>query len=496
MRRSLALWAAIFVCALCCSFFGLEVWRAWRERDTEIRRTEEMTLTLARSLAQHADDTVGIAGLALADLVERVEADGMGDRERLTRLMVSAVATMPRLGGLFLFDAEGRWMASSAPASPANANNGDRDYFQRHKADPGRAVAVGKPVRSRSRGHWIIPVSRRIDAPDGSFAGVALVTLAASYFSDTYVPFRIGEKGSVALLGLDGTLLSRLPVDEGRIGSNLGHSPVFRRRLQRARTGTYTSVSTLDGVERLSGYSRAAQAPLVVVVAVGRDEALAPWRRDTLTRLGAAGLISLFVGALGAWLVRLIRRQEAVEAQLQAMATTDGLTGLANRRSLDAALEREWRRAARSGTAVALLLVDIDHFKAFNDAYGHPEGDACLAAVAGALAGAVRRSGDLAARYGGEEFALLLPGATAEEVRLVAEAAREAVARLGRPHAHGPASGRVSVSVGAAAAVPGPVEGPALLVAAADAALYRAKREGRDRVAVAPSLAGFARRAG
>ncbi|WP_187371467.1 GGDEF domain-containing protein [Methylobacterium oryzihabitans] len=484
------------MCALCCSFFGLEVWRAWSERDTEIRRIEETTLTLARSLAQHADDTVGIAGLALGDLVERVEADGMGDRERLTRLMVSAVATMPRLGGLFLFDAEGRWMASSAPASPANANNGDRDYFRRHKADPSPAVAVGQPVRSRSRGHWIIPVSRRIDAPDGSFAGVALVTLAASYFSDTYAPFQIGAKGSITLLGEDATLLSRQPVDESRIGGDSGLGAILHRHLPEAPTGTYAFVSTLDGVERLGGYAGAAHAPLVVVVAAAREEALAPWRRDTLARLGAAGLGSLLVGGLGAWLVRLIRRQEAVEARLQAMATTDGLTGLANRRSLDAALEREWRRAARSGAPVSLLLVDIDHFKAFNDAYGHPEGDACLAAVAGALAGAVRRGGDLAARYGGEEFALLLPGATAEEARRVAEAAREAVARLDRPHAHGPASGRVSVSVGVAAALPGPASAPALLVAAADAALYRAKREGRDRVALAPSLAGFARRAG
>ncbi|MEH3147776.1 MAG: sensor domain-containing diguanylate cyclase [Methylobacterium frigidaeris] len=487
---------AIVVCVLCGSFFGLEAWRAWSERGAEIRRAEAVALNLARSLAQHADDTIGIAGVVLDDLVERVETDGMDDRGRLTRLMVSAVSTMPRLGGLFLFDADGRWMASSAPGVEANANNGDRAYFQHHRSDPSRAVMVGKPVRSRSRGHWVIPVSRRIDDQDGRFAGVALVTLAVSYFSETYAPFRIGENGSIALLGVDGTLLSRLPVDDSRVGTDFGQRPFFRRRLSRVPTGTYTYVSTIDDVERLSGYSRAERFPLVVIVALAQEEALAPWRRATLTRLGAAGLVSLAVGALGAWLVRLIRRQEAVEAQLQAMATTDGLTGLANRRSFDAALEREWRRAARAGSSVALLLVDIDHFKAFNDAYGHPEGDACLSAVAGALAGVARRAGDLAARYGGEEFAVLLPGVTAAEARTVAEDARAAVMRLDRPHAHGPSGGRVSISVGAASAAPGSEDGSALLVAAADAALYRAKREGRDRVALAPSLAALAKRAG
>ncbi|MFL5340398.1 MAG: diguanylate cyclase [Gemmataceae bacterium] len=171
----------------------------------------------------------------------------------------------------------------------------------------------------------------------------------------------------------------------------------------------------------------------------------------------------------------------AVASRLE--AARDALTGLPNRRSLDAALDQECRRAARSGQPIGVVMVDVDYFKAFNDRYGHQAGDACLARVGHALREALHRPGDVAARYGGEEFTLVLPDTDMAGATAVAEAVRAQVEALAVPHAGRPAPTRVTVSLGVAAAVPGPTMGAELL-AAADRALYMAKHEGRNRVAV------------
>ena len=178
-------------------------------------------------------------------------------------------------------------------------------------------------------------------------------------------------------------------------------------------------------------------------------------------------------------------RLAALNAELAHVAASDALTGLANRRRFDEALVAEWRRAARDGSRLSLLMIDVDRFKLYNDAYGHPEGDACLRAVAGALRDLVRRPGDLVARYGGEELAVLLPGTDPAGATTVAERCRGAVAALARPHGGNLACGGiVTVSIGCATAGPSETRDaePATLVEAADIRLYEAKRTGRDRV--------------
>jgi diguanylate cyclase (GGDEF)-like protein len=173
--------------------------------------------------------------------------------------------------------------------------------------------------------------------------------------------------------------------------------------------------------------------------------------------------------------------------RLRHLSTTDALTGLANRRHFDAALEAAWRRAAYEATAIAVLMIDVDHFKRLNDAHGHDHGDAALRAIAEALLTQTRQASDLVARYGGEEFVVLMQGADGPGARRAGERVCEGVRALRLPHAleSGPA-GVVTVSVGAAACIP-PIGGAAFaLVQAADAALYQAKRTGRDRVVLAP----------
>ncbi|HTX58433.1 MAG TPA: diguanylate cyclase [Verrucomicrobiae bacterium] len=175
------------------------------------------------------------------------------------------------------------------------------------------------------------------------------------------------------------------------------------------------------------------------------------------------------------------QQRKAVE-RYERLATIDVLTGVANRNALDRTLEREWRRAARARSSLAMLMIDVDFFKAFNDTYGHVAGDSCLQRVAGVAEDCLVRPSDLFARYGGEEFAVVLPDTDLDGAVRIAETIRQAVVRLEIPH-EGTSLGCVSVSLGAAAVDPSPADLPVGLVRAADAALYEAKQRGRNRVA-------------
>jgi len=176
---------------------------------------------------------------------------------------------------------------------------------------------------------------------------------------------------------------------------------------------------------------------------------------------------------------------EEANRQLRVLAREDALTRLANRRRFDEALGEEYRRAMRVGSPLAIVMLDVDRFKSFNDTYGHPSGDACLKALAGVINRLFRRPADLPARYGGEEFVVLLPDTDAEGALALAECIRSGMHDLAIPHA-GSDFGYVTVSVGVAVLFPfvSPA-GPAALVEAADAALYEAKRSGRNTVRLA-----------
>lgn len=182
-------------------------------------------------------------------------------------------------------------------------------------------------------------------------------------------------------------------------------------------------------------------------------------------------------------LLVLTRKLDEANRELTRLSSFDGLTGIANRRTFDAALSREWRRSARVNAPLTLLVIDVDCFKQFNDAYGHQVGDECLKAVARALATHSRRPADVVARYGGEEFAAVLPDTSVEGALIVAEAMREAVAQLAITHRHSTAAPYVTVSVGIATMTPARSDehGFAGLLKRADQALYRAKSEGRNR---------------
>ena len=173
---------------------------------------------------------------------------------------------------------------------------------------------------------------------------------------------------------------------------------------------------------------------------------------------------------------------EEVNHQLEVLSVTDALTRLANRRRFDAVWLDEWQRALRQATPLAVIMLDVDHFKAYNDHYGHQQGDECLRLVGEVLLTTVRRAGELVARYGGEEFVVVLPGTSVIHAMAVAESIRANIQAAGIAHAHSGVAAVVTVSLGVAVGIPTQGDVRDALVHAADAALYRAKDQGRNRV--------------
>jgi diguanylate cyclase (GGDEF)-like protein len=238
---------------------------------------------------------------------------------------------------------------------------------------------------------------------------------------------------------------------------------------------------------------------VVIVTGNGDDECLQrsfeagaadfitkPIRRvELIARLRALRALKAEMDARRTREAELLRVKAALEQANQSLArlaSRDGLTGVANRRSFDAALQREWARARRGGRPLTFALTDIDFFKLYNDGYGHQAGDATLIAVAQALQRVAARSPDLVARYGGEELAVILPESPPDVGIALAERLRKAVSALQIPHAVSPVAPWLTISIGVATLVPGRDDPPELLIEQADRALYQAKATGRDRV--------------
>ncbi|WP_460031819.1 diguanylate cyclase domain-containing protein [Megalodesulfovibrio paquesii] len=183
------------------------------------------------------------------------------------------------------------------------------------------------------------------------------------------------------------------------------------------------------------------------------------------------------------------RELEALKNKFELLSNLDGLTGIANRRRFDVVFAAEWLRARREQTPLSLLMIDIDHFKLYNDTYGHLQGDACLRAVAKAVAGSMNRPADLAARFGGEEFVALLPNTEPDGALAIARHIQDLVAELEIAHASSPVHPLVTVSIGVACVLPDPATDATALIRAADNALYAAKHAGRNCIKLAEQVA-------
>lgn len=474
---------------------------AWNIRHQYKLRMQETTISvtnMSKAIAQHAEDTINKADALLAGIVEMMEFQtGKVDLDRMYRYLSLNQSQHPELHGLFIYDKDGRWLVNSRSRVPASLNNADREYFQYHRMFADRGLHVGPPIKSRSTGERIITVSRRLNDANGHFAGVVLATISVLYFKDFYETFDIGEEGAIFLATDAGELLTRRPFDEHTGSTDIRTGPVFQEYLSRGPAGTAMLTSRMDKVARLYAYRHLPAYPVLVGVGLSDKEIFASWRAESIRSAVFVLIAIMLLWMVGIRLLfQLKLHEENSEAlkdakeklelkneELASIALQDGLTRLANRRRFDAALEAEFSRAIRNGESITLLMVDVDYFKKFNDAYGHLEGDECLRKVASALATGAARPGDLVARYGGEEFALILPATDEPGAKVVADRLCALVESLNIPH-RGSIHGVVTVSIGAGILVPTQGQKADVLVKQADEALYMAKGKGRNCVHV------------
>jgi diguanylate cyclase (GGDEF)-like protein len=399
--------------------------------------------------------------------------------------LFDTAASAQYLGALYVINAKGDVVMNSRSTTSPPLNFGDRDYFQVQRDNPNAGLYISHPFLSRARhGDPSIGLSRRITNPDGSFGGIVLLAVRLSYFQKLLSGLQLGAHGSMALIHADGTLIMRVPYKAALIGRPLKGTGPYTKMSQRA-AGSFTDVASIDGVRRYYQFEWLHGLPLIIETASAERDIYADWRKRAIWLCAPMLVFCAAFVSLAFLFAQALTRKTRAESALMMLARVDSLTGLYNRRTLDETLTREWGVAKRTRRPLSILFVDIDHFKRFNDSYGHLAGDEALAAVAKCIAAHIRRAGDMAARYGGEEFVIVLPGTSRPHAIAYAETVRRAASQLTLNHdgvAGGNGPSNISVSIGVATWDGRPERTVAALMKAADEALYQAKTAGRNMV--------------
>jgi len=503
-----------------------------RVRGLERTRAERVELAVARmsDLARggaEAQREVVYSVRALLQVVARIYAKMPLDPADCNRTLAELTGKIPWLRGVNIAGTDGR-IKCATDQRAIGLNVSDRTYFQNalHSQD----FSLGDYLVTRVSQVPALIATYPIIKDGGSVGGVILGSINLQWIDDLATTAGQRSGTSVALVDGNGTLIAASAEEESLIGKNFtGHA--LAHDMLANNEGTMTAAG-FDGVRRIFAYVRVPWTG--ARLAVGLDESvvhsgidreisiayvqlavfgmlvlltawfggerliLRPIRQlvRTATRFGRGDLRVRATGK--AWIAefeplavalndmarKLAAREEELHIanqHLEELASLDGLTGLANRRGFDRQLVVEWQRAAEHGQPLALMMIDIDHFKLFNDRYGHVQGDACLRAVGETLSLVTLEEAVLVARYGGEEFALLLPGLGLDRASALAEEGRRAIEDLLIRHAEA-ACGLVTISIGVESLVPRQDQPAAELVEAADRALYAAKRGGRNTV--------------
>jgi diguanylate cyclase (GGDEF)-like protein len=448
----------------------------------DMRRGEEalarQTLeNLATSIDADISRNIDIYDLSLKAVASNMLLPEINTVSKPIRQLIlfDHATTAKHFGAIQVFDADGNLTIDASTLDPVPENRGSEDYFTVHRVNPNAGLFISRPMLFR--GAYSIVLSRRLSDTDGGFMGVVAGSIRFTYFHELFERLSLDPEDTITVLKRDRTIMMRRPFDLDIIGRNLNDSRGWKADNLRVG-GSFAGQGPVDPTARL--YVRSGgTGPLFVVAGKPLSTVFALWQKEAV-RIGAVVLVlALFVLGSAIVLAREIGRRADAESRLEEMATTDALTGLRNRRKFDHVIDIEWRRAMRQKTQVALLMIDADHFKAYNDTFGHQAGDQVLVGIAICISDSVRRAGDCAARYGGEEFAVLLPNMSATDAFKIAETIRAKV--LG--WSEGGAGS--TVSCGIASLTPTSGMDWAILVAAADKALYAAKAGGRNQSVVA-----------
>ena len=459
---------------------SLSIGTLYQGRQGVLDHARETSANLVAIISSDIARNVEIYNLSLNAMVEGAQNPAIMALSPALRhqILFDRAISAAYISGAYVLDAYGNVTAEAKDAPFPAGSFADREYFYAQQRSPSAGLYFSHPFASRLRATPTIGMSRRINAPDGSFAGIALLAMNLAYFNSLLDKLNVGAEGSIFIIHQDGTMIARKPFRENIVGHKIASSLTFAR-MANAGSGSYVAVSPVDGVRRLYTFSRVPGTPFIAAVAPAEDDVLGPWRERSRI-VGALTLLSGLSFVAVSWLLALSLRERArAQEELVLLAGTDALTGLPNRRAFDERMDEEWRRGRRAGTPLSMLVIDVDYFMPYNDTYGHALGDDALATVAHSIATAVRRPGDVPARYGGEEFVVLLPDTPSEGALHIAEAIRQGVLACAIPHRASPL-GTVTVSIGCATASPPGLGGPYGLLGAADQQLYKAKAAGRD----------------
>ena len=458
-------------------------------------------------------------------------ASGIGRSCEILR--ASLPANLPWIRSIMLVSKEGVVQCSTLNRQ-VGMNIGDRDYFR--KARESRNFVFSDYLFGKTNNRPMMMAAYPLAAINPEEEAVAVAGINLDWLSQIMTTFS-GKPGiSAMLIDSAGVVLAAPPGQADMIGRPLDNVPLlsaitYKSLSANSDTGSIAFTAT-DGGKRAISFARIPGTQSRLVVSVDEATVTAAINLEIRTAYLQLGLVCLFVllGALigaekliikpievmtgmakrfgegdssarvsrsrlPAEFVPLARAFNAMAAQLSqrerelvatndrltVMASIDMLSGLANRRGFQSRLDVEWMKAQQSNSELSLLMIDVDHFKLYNDTYGHPEGDTCLTRIGEALSAIAAGTMGIAGRYGGEEFCLLVPNSGAQHALEIGETVRAAVQALGLPHMTS-SHGTVTVSIGVAATVPNEAQTPGELIEAADAALYAAKRRGRNTV--------------
>ncbi|PTD99096.1 GGDEF domain-containing protein [Pandoraea apista] len=444
--------------------------------DHALERAESVASVVAVSLGSN----IAIYDALLKEMVREAEnsqtplfPERVRDRVRFGQTLSSDF-----LDDAYVVNKAGQIAAPLDPVHDTFVNVADRDYFRSHEANPSLGLYISQPYASRTHGGMLsVALTRRIAANDHSFAGVAVIALRLDGLGAQVSAVDSTDLKSIDVVEEKGTVLACSPCAGARPGT------LVKLPGEATRDQNLTAALSFPEAARATAYRsvRVPGASMYVVVTPSTQALMSHWYRHAVM-FGSIAAVCAATLIVGAWLlVAAIRMRATTAARVASLSVSDGLTGLSNRRSLEAKLASEWRRAKRSGSPFSVLFVDIDHFKQFNDNCGHSIGDDVLRVVAKNIGGHIRRDADMVARYGGEEFAVVLPDTDAASAAAMAEQIRRDVERLRIAHA-GSATGLVTVSVGAATGVAGECDGAEAVLKAAEEQLFIAKQGGRNRI--------------
>ncbi len=462
---------------------GLTLWRSYQATwQLAVHSAENVLNTVAANIERN----LTVIDLTLRGAEDAFTAEAVRNLTPEIRRMVlfDRAASARYLGALVILDRDGDLIEESGSSQRHQMNFADRDYFKA-QVNGKTGTYVSAPFLSRLRDNDpSIALSRGISGRDGQFEGVVAAALRLAFFQSLLNSINLGPESVIAITRTDGTVILRSPSTDGKgnSGISVAASPVFQRMI--ARPGEqFSERSRLDGIDRYYLHTIIGDYPLLLSVGISPAAAMAEWTEFALISSALTiGMCILFI-VLVRVLRLALRRSQEVEEQLEVLAVTDELTSLPNRRAFDLALASEMRRAARHRTSLAVLMLDVDHFKRVNDNFGHAVGDVVLARIAKEISRSIRRPGDFAARYGGEEFTVILPATETGGASFIAERMRLAIASM-EPCPNEPALGKVTVSIGISVTLADPTTSGADLVARADRALYEAKGAGRNRVVI------------